>query len=507
MDGKLAQSFISLADKWTIRRQQIVQGSVGRIAATLGSLLVLSVSGAEVAWAWGSSAHSEIVQAALSVIPIEDGIYRQFGREADMLAEYVLMADWRNSFVSIDGRPAAGNEQASKAAVQFYANDYLLFPNVQRHISHSPPDAVNAYRPYFLRALQAMRTESEPNAARWVGALLHYVTDSGSPPHAANIKGIPGGGTHYNMENWVKPSEMDIKSYRAQLFGSTDEEAVLGLERRMAGLVEFSRRTAKRLQPCSDANDRPACESICIDAARETALVVVDVIHTLLTLSRDTKVEKGSELFIDISAPSVAGMDLVPAKLVFLNTLYSTLSDRLPSEKAMYRGRFALRNVPPGTYAAIIYVVGAQLIHREVTVDHRRGSKFVWVLEPGIPAGNLVRNPDFKVRWLTKDKPDQWTYESTSHKWVSDNIKVEVGKKYRTIVSLNVPSSGKVYLQWMAEHWLPLGEPICVDCAQKGSRHIVDAIPPPNVQYAPLIVKSSDDPSTMVKSIALLAGD
>lgn len=475
---------------------------------TLGSLLVLSLSGVDVAWAWGTSVHSEIVKAALSVIPVEDGIYRHFGTDADRLAKYVLIADWRNSFVSIDGGSGAGGEQPSKAAVHFYANDYLLFPNVQRHLSHSPPDAVNACSRYFLRALQAMRTESAPNAARWVGALLHYVTDSGSPPHAANIKGIPGGGTHYNMENWVKPSEMDIKGYRAQLLGSTDEEAVLGLERRMAGLVEFGKRTAERLWPCADANDRPACERICIDAARETALVVVDVIHTLLTLSGDTKVENGSELLIDIGAPSVAGMHLLPAKLVFLNTLYSTLSEPLPSRKAMYRGRFTLRNVPPGTYAAVVYRVGAQPVHREITLDRRSSPKLVWVLEPETPAGNLVRNPDFKVRWITEDKPDHWTYEKTSHEWVSDNIKVEVGKKYRTIVSLNAPLDGNVFLQWMAEHWLPLGTPICVDCAQKeASRYLVSAIAPQKARYARLIIRSPDDPSTLVRAIALLVDD
>ena len=45
------------------------------------------------------------------------------------------------------------------------------------------------YRPLFIRALQALRTESPANAVRWLGSLLHFVTDTGSPPHALVYKG------------------------------------------------------------------------------------------------------------------------------------------------------------------------------------------------------------------------------------------------------------------------------------------------------------------------------
>ena len=73
--------------------------------------------------------------------------------------------------------------------VQFYANDYLLFPAAPSQFDHMPPGVLGAYRPFFLRSLQALRTESPSNAARWIGSLLHFVTDSGCPPHALGIVG------------------------------------------------------------------------------------------------------------------------------------------------------------------------------------------------------------------------------------------------------------------------------------------------------------------------------
>jgi hypothetical protein len=42
---------------------------------------------------------------------------------------------------------------------------------------------------FFSRALQALRTESVPNAGRWIGALLHFTEDCGSPAVAADISG------------------------------------------------------------------------------------------------------------------------------------------------------------------------------------------------------------------------------------------------------------------------------------------------------------------------------
>ena len=48
-------------------------------------------------------------------------------------------------------------------------------------------------------AAPALLSESPANAARWLGSLLHFVEDTGSPPHAAEIRGP----LHIKMENWI----------------------------------------------------------------------------------------------------------------------------------------------------------------------------------------------------------------------------------------------------------------------------------------------------------------
>jgi hypothetical protein len=52
---------------------------------------------------------------------------------------------------------------------------------------------------YFRRALQALRTETPANAARWVGALLHFTEDTA---RRRTPSSNPGRCTS-PMRNWV----------------------------------------------------------------------------------------------------------------------------------------------------------------------------------------------------------------------------------------------------------------------------------------------------------------
>lgn len=81
------------------------------------------------------------------------------------------------------------------------------------------------------------------NAARWIGSLLHFTTDTGSPPHAA---GIPGQPVHSKMENWVNAKLIHIPDYQPRLLGNDDAAAEAGFLRRMDGLIEFSKQRAQR---------------------------------------------------------------------------------------------------------------------------------------------------------------------------------------------------------------------------------------------------------------------
>src|ERR1700728_361042 len=131
--------------------------------------------------AWGP--HPEITQAALDALGPDDELVVRLGPALGKMPVYCWMADERQTLII-------------HADETFYADDYLLFPGVTRHADHLCPFVKATYSPHFRRALQALRTETPINAARWIGSLTHFVEDTGSPPHAGEISGI----IHSKME-------------------------------------------------------------------------------------------------------------------------------------------------------------------------------------------------------------------------------------------------------------------------------------------------------------------
>src|SRR5438046_2939744 len=168
-----------------------------RTPVCLLSFLLLIFS----AKAWGP--HPTITQAALDALGTNDALVLHLGAQAQRLTNYAWMADFRRL-------PFEEPDEL------FYANDYLLFPEVTTHLDHICPEVKQTFRPYFKRAVQALRTESPANAARWIGSLLHFAEDTGSPPHAAQIRGD----VHTKMENWIDADRIGIAGYSPRLFGS-----------------------------------------------------------------------------------------------------------------------------------------------------------------------------------------------------------------------------------------------------------------------------------------------
>ena len=117
---------------------------------------------APAALAWGP--HGEITRAAQEVLPEREKAAAYFGGEWRRLPDYSLMPDLLNSIRD-----------------DFFPNDFLLWPGMRAHTQHMMPKVVATCAPHFQRALQALRTETPANAARWIGSLVHYVEDSGAP--------------------------------------------------------------------------------------------------------------------------------------------------------------------------------------------------------------------------------------------------------------------------------------------------------------------------------------
>lgn len=364
--------------------------------------------------AWGP--HPEITDAGLAALGEGHVLMLRLGSEAAKLRDYCWMADWRRSLES-----------------EFYADDYLLFPAAPRHIEHECPDVRAAYEPYFRRALQALRCETPANAARWLGSILHFTEDTGSPPHAAEIRGD----VHSKMENWIDSRSIRLEGYVPKLLGKNDDEAVAGFVKRMEGLIAFSKERGLKLRPLVEAGDRKACEPMVLECALETSRVVADLLHSLGTLAETARPD-GARLRGTISSSAPPGLEKVPAKIILEGTLFSTLADAL--------GGYEFRNLPEGTYVLLVLRAGSDTAREEVTLVKKGRHVKDISLRESTPAGNLIRNPDFRVRWANPKAPDGW-YASRDVR-EGEPIPVQAGGKLRLDVLWKKDARGEVGIRW-----------------------------------------------------------
>lgn len=373
--------------------------------------------------AWGP--HTEITRAAQAVVSDAPRLKKSLGDEWDRIArDYCWMGDWREAV-----RP------------DHYADDYLLFPGAPAHLSHMPPEVRKAYEPFFRRALQAIRTETPANAARWVGSLLHFVQDSGSPPHAANV----GGASHAKMERWVDESKIDIVGYEPRLLGKTDDEALRGFLERMAGLDEYARVRGEKLRPLVERLTERENQPLELECALESARVTADVLHTLYTLGLAEPARAGASLRGRLDYRPPAGYATVPAKVVLAGTGFSTTTDA--------EGAFSFRNLPAGKYDVWLLATGyeAELVRgvelaagREVVLDRK--------LRPDPVPGNLVRNPALAVNWVRDAEPDGWCRDPTKPgRWAAALVRVPVDRRCMVRVDFRPGKAVPVAVRWRTD--------------------------------------------------------
>lgn len=455
-------------------------------------------------FAWGGLPHQQIIDGALSAIPAEDHLSLRLGSEAGHLRDTVEMGDWMNSLIVVQENWHVTTEDYPQIESEYFGNDYLLFPAAPHFFNHMMPQVHETYGPFFLRALQALRTEDNANAVRWMGSLLHFVTDSGSPPHTVGLSGQ----NHTKMENWLDASKIDLRGYVPQLLGSNDQEAVEGLRKRMDGLIARNAEIAKRMLPYVEANDRAHVEPMALDCAEESARVAADVIHTLLVLSAEQSEADTATLVASISAPPLAGNLLLPAKLVLLGTNYSTLSSSDDSNPQRYLGTFFLKNLPAGTYSLAVERPGAEtLFIPSFELRKNQHAQFAWHLDDTSPAGDLVQNSDFKLRWLSSALPDHWHHDQTCHCWLSDNIPVIHGNPYRAYAVPSQSSGREVTLQWMAFHWQTTNDPpVRIRAIQQVSDAGVVTAPPTAV-YARIAIAGDDAPLGAFREIVMIPAE
>ena len=376
-------------------------------------------------YAWGP--HAEITQAALDALGTNDLLIRQLGAQAQRLTNYAWMADYRRL-------PFEEPDEL------FYADDYLLFPEAITHWDHICPEVKKTYRPYFRRALQALRTETPRNAARWIGSLLHFVEDTGSPPHAAEIRGT----LHTKMETWIDAKQIRIPGYRPQLLGTNDEHALERFLKRMDGIIEFSKERAKRMRLNVDIGNRRAVEPVVLESALETSRLTADLLHTLGVIALK-QTNGGGSLRGVVQSREPIGLERFPAKVVVEGTTYSTLADRA--------GNFEFRNLPAGNYKLIALRSGNGAAKAEVQV--RDGETNSCRIALGKDSNNLVRNGDLTMSWKQKAAPDCWDFWQGT--WNGEIIPLKVDQKYRLTATFKPREDAEVLLRWTRHlpHALP----------------------------------------------------
>ena len=377
------------------------------------------------AWAWGP--HPQITQAALDRLGTNHPLVVRLGVEAQRLTNYCWMADFKRLPFREPGE-------------DFYADDYLLFPGMTTHLDHICPEVRKTYEPYFQRALQALRTENGTNAARWIGSLLHFAEDTGSPPHAAEYRGD----LHIKMENWVDPKQIIIADYSPKLLGETPEAARAGFVRRMDELIEFSKVRGKQLWMPVQIGNRRAVQPIVLESALETSRVTADLLHTLGTLaelpSTNQAVLRGR-----INLPAGLAMEKLPAKVVLAGTSFSTLAN--------LAGEYEFRNLPPGACTVKAWRAGA--FARDQTVTLENGRATVCNLDGDAKGPNLVRNGEFKIRWLSAKAPDCWY--RTDLGWEGEIVPLKAGQPYRLTATFKPEAQDQVLVRWTRQlpHTLP----------------------------------------------------
>ena len=258
------------------------------------ALAVLSAASHSQAW----QARQDITQAAIESLSPDDAIIQKLGVETVKLREHLGIPDRRDML---------NKEQF----VWFYANDYLLFPGSTARREPTRSGLREDALAFFSRALQALRTESVPNAGRWIGALLHFAADCGSPAVAADISGDLRG----RMESLVRPKSVHIQGYQPILLGRTEVEALAGLRKRLETLTEFSKQRAELVKPLITAGERAKAEPMVVECAEETCRIAADVLFTLGELATVPGNAHSVTLRGSISGRPGQGIERAPAKV------------------------------------------------------------------------------------------------------------------------------------------------------------------------------------------------
>ncbi len=338
------------------------------------------------------------------------------GPELHLLEQWCWMPDWMRSV-------------RSTTSGAFWVDDYLLVPGFPTHVSHVVPHVEAAWEPAFRRALLALQSEDPVQAARWVGTLVHYVQDSGAPPHAWPH------GPHGPMENWVTAERIGIPGYFPRCFGESVEAAVRGFLAAMRDYVNAAAQRGQAIEPLAVASNRPAVEERALVSANESAKMTADVLHTLGMLVRQTA--DGAVVLGRVRWDGPWPTNVPLPKVAVLTGQLSSVCDS--------SGRWQWRGIPPGPCELLVMAPGRSLVRETVVI--RAPTTMVEITLPApISTDNWLMNPDFSIRWTGGPGPDYWKRQKNS--WESEPVPVRAGGVVRVKVDWAPKAQASLVVRW-----------------------------------------------------------
>lgn len=432
--------------------------------------------------AWGP--HARITSAARETMSPDNPLRLHLGDTLfASLDQLCMLGDWRR-----DVRP------------EFFPDDYILFPGSPQDRDHLVPEVRKTYEPFFRRALWALRHETPENGARWVGALLHYVSDTASPPHAASVRGPQ----HSPMEGWIDSKGISLPGYQPRLLGDSDETAVEGFLARMEEVIAYSKVRGEKLadlDPKAPRINRPEILECALEAARVTA----DTLHTLSERLGE-RAAPGAVLRGRVRPASGAHPEYLPnvaTHIVIIGTDWATCADAA--------GNYEFRDLPPGTCRLSALRPGSPTsISAPVALSTGKASVHDISLTACEPPGNRVRNPDFSLRWVRANAPDGWRPLTLGYPernppepgWQSENIAVTAGARYDVGAARKSGATARVVVRWRG-HAMANFSVIEHALTNEGGE-VVTA--PPTAKYLQiLLVGTAADPASIVERVWCIA--
>lgn len=227
---------------------------VGTLLPALCGAGLLLPALAPAARAWGGPEHAEITAGAIRLLP--ETTARLIAPEAaGLIRHYCEFPDqnWATYGAWGNGDALPFKPRLPDLRNEWEISYYCAWNPVTREgasYPHSPPAAYEAVPRHFLRAVESLRQGNLVEAARILGAAVHYVEDCASFGHLQPIH------RGFYWDTHSRP--LDAGPYQPVKLGDSPEEAAAAIAPRMEEMVALTERLidpilAKQSMPLVEA--------------------------------------------------------------------------------------------------------------------------------------------------------------------------------------------------------------------------------------------------------------